>query len=157
MSGELVVTPADTFLAHYGVPGMKWGKRKAQSIKDKRNDPVLKEAKAVVKVEKRNSKQASKYRKALSDKDLNDRIERLTKEKKLRELTEDDLRPGRKVAKAIISQSGQRVVSGLLVGAMAYGAKMALDRVADPNGKSTFDRKEAVAYMTPQNPNKKKK
>lgn len=145
MSGELVVTPADTFLAHYGVPGMKWGKRKAQAFKANRNSPQYLATKAA----KKNDLQAVKNRRTLSNDEINKRIERLSKEKKLKELTEDDLRPGRKVAKAIVSQSGQRVVSALLVGAMAYGAKAAMDQ--------KFDKKELREFMTPQNPNKKKK
>ena len=139
MSGTLVETPADHFLAHYGVAGMKWGKRKPRSPREQ--------------AKRNNMKKASDNRRHLSDKELTNRIDRIKKERTLKELTEEELKPKRTVAKKvtskILSDSGQRVISALVVGAMAYGAKAALDQ--------KFDRKEAFAYMTPANPNKKKK
>ena len=135
----------DNFLAHYGVPGMKWGKKKAQSIKDNHNSPINVRNRAL----KKDDKVAVKYRRVLSDQQLQTRISRLQKEKKLKELTNDDLRPGRKIAKSLTSQAGQRIVSGLLVGAMAYGVKAAVDQ--------SFDKKEMFDYLKPANPNKKKK
>lgn len=132
MSGTLAVTP-DEFLAHYGVPGMKWGRKKQRTQKE-----VAK---------RKNMQKASDNRRHLSDTELKARIERIQNEKKLKSLTDEELRPGQVIAKKLTSQAGQKVVGMILAGAMAYGVKSAMQQ--------KFDVKEAAGYLI-GNPNKKK-
>lgn len=66
----------DTFLAHYGVKGMRWGQRKTR-----------KEAEAKARQE------------VMRGKNLDEIMDRSRKEKKLKALVDEDLRPKRTAAK----------------------------------------------------------
>lgn len=104
----------DTSITHSGVKGMKWGVRRArpakeQAVRDKR-------------------KQLSNNRRIISSKDLDATIERIQKEKKLKELVANDLSPGKKVAGMIISDTGQKVARTVLAGASLYAIKTVLDK-----------------------------
>jgi hypothetical protein len=71
-------------------------------------------------------------------------------------MIEDDLAPGRKVAKKIMSESGQKVVKTVATGAVLYGIKIGITnkfKVKDIKTKD-IDFKEAAKYIIP-NPNKK--
>ena len=129
------------YLEHHGVKGMHWGVRK-----DRGSGSARKEAKAVKKAVKNDRNSAVKNRRILSDADIDQRINRLKKERQLKELTEEDLRPGRTTAKRILASSGKKVVGIAAVGTMAYAGKVILDRAGYG---------EAAKYIFP-NPNKKK-
>lgn len=116
-------------LQHFGVQGMKWGVRKRSAKEEKERAKRFKEL---------------KNRRTLSDEELKARIDRLSAEKKFKQLTEEDLTPGRAVASRILSESGQRVASKVVVGAgtvaVGYAVKHVLkqtkykgvaDKVAD--------------------------
>lgn len=89
-------------LEHFGVQGMKWGVRKRSAKEEKERAKRFK---------------AVNNRRTLSDEELKARIERLSAEKKLKQLTEEDLTPGRAVAKRIMSDSGQTVLRKAATGA----------------------------------------
>lgn len=113
-------------LAHYGVKGMKWGvwndetrrkhmgsvggslKRKASAAQQRRN--VAKKRRA-----------ASKNRSTMSDAELQRRINRLSNEKRLRELTESEINPGRTAVKRTLAKTGGKVASAVITAAAFYG------------------------------------
>ena len=131
-------------LYHYGVLGMKWGVRKDRS----RSSGSTKTSKNSKDKQVRSRRRSDvKKRRTMSDADLKRKIERLKLEQQFKDLTENDISPGRKAVKNILSSSGQRVLTMAAAGAMAYGVKVAM------TGK--FDIAEAAAYVA-ANPNKKK-
>lgn len=135
-------------LMHYGVLGMRWGVRRY-----KNKDGTLTTAgkkrlsKDKDKVEKKERKVALKNRRSLSDVDLKKKIERLKMEKEFKNLTEEDISPGRKYVGEIMSSAGKKALTVVAAGTMAYGVKVAMTK--------EFNIKEAAGYIA-ANPNKKK-
>ena len=153
-------------LAHYGVLGMKWGRRKAQS--------QTSYSKKVNKAKKIDMKKASKNRRSLSDAELQKRINRMQMEKKLKDLTDEQISPGKAQVKKILSSAGTKVASAAVAGATAYALKVAIQKkvpykIASTVGKNlpsgtkevgkkiidTIDFDELARFVAP-NPNKKK-
>lgn len=121
------------YLMHHGVKGMKWGVRRQQK----------KAYKQASRARKKDMRNASKNRRQLSDQELDARINRLKKEKQLKELTNEELNPGR----AIVNSQLKKVGATAIVGGAAYLAKYAI------TGKGSVQ--EAANWVI-QNPNKKK-
>ena len=123
------------YLEHYGVLGMKWGVRNAETLR-KYAGGATSSVKRKVKTEysdykARRAVKAERARKVrnrstLSDKELNKLSDRLQREKRLKSLHEENDRPGRTSArnagKSAASKAARVVVGGLAVGAAGYGA-----------------------------------
>ena len=133
-----------TELYHHGIKGMKWGVRRYQN-----SDGTLTPAgkKRYDKQVRASRKADVKNRRTLSDSEIEQKIKRLESEKKLKNLTEEDLSPGRKAASDILKSAGNKVLTAAAAGAAAYAVKVAMTK--------KFDVKEAASYIVP-NPNKKK-
>lgn len=119
-----------TTLAHYGVLGMKWGVRKGRSSTSA-DDAV-----------KNERKQTSQVRRHLSDGDLKKAIDRLQQEKKLKDLTEQDIAPGKTAAKSVLSTIGKSTLTAVGTATATYAIKAAME------GK--FDVKEAAKFIRPK-------
>ena len=135
-------------LMHYGVLGMKWGIRRYRN-KDGTLTTAGKKrlSKDKDKAEKKERKVALKNRRSLSDVYLKKKIERLKMEKEFKNLTEEDISPGRKYVGEIMSSAGKKALTVVAAGTMAYGVKVAMTK--------EFNIKEAAGYIA-VNPNKKK-
>ena len=135
-------------LMHYGVLGMKWGIRRYRN-KDGTLTTAGKKrlSKDKDNAEKKERKVALKNRRSLSDVDLKKKIERLKMEKEFKNLTEEDISPGRKYVGEIMSSAGKKALTVVAAGTMAYGVKVAMTK--------EFNIKEAAGYIA-ANPNKKK-
>ena len=83
----------------------------------------------------------------MSDADLKKKVERLKLEKEFKNLTKEDLSPGKQFVSEIISSAGKKTLAVALAGATAYGVKVAMTH--------EFNIKEAASYIA-ANPNKKK-
>lgn len=144
-------------LYHHGVKGMKWGRRKDRSkssgkSRNRNSSRLSRSEKRQIREIKRERKKASKRRLLLSDEELNRRINRMEKEKKLKELTYESVSPGKTKIKKALNSSGAKkmygVAGNVAAGSAAYGVKYALTKEFNP--------KELASYVAP-NPNKKKK
>lgn len=137
-------------LYHYGILGMKWGVRRYQnkdgSLTPKGEKRHFNPNKTDDNKKKLEMKTASKNRRLLSDSDLKNRIERIRLEKQLKDLTADEITPGRKFVSDVMKQSGKKVASTVATGALLYAGKVALTR--------HFDAREAASYLTPKPKNK---
>ena len=135
-------------LMHYGVLGMKWGISRYRNKDDTLTTAGKKRlSKDKDKAEKKERKVALKNRRSLSDVDLKKKIERLKMEKEFKNLTEEDISPGRKYVGEIMSSAGKKALTVVAAGTMAYGVKVAMTK--------EFNIKEAAGYIA-ANPNKKK-
>lgn len=135
-------------LQHHGILGMKWGKRNGPpyplSGSQKSASEKAAERGADPKVVDR--LQAVESKRYISDKELQERINRLQLEKRLVDLTFEDIRPGQAAAKKLIEQVGTSVVSTIAKGAILYGIKAAIGR--------KFDLEQFLSYITPKPKNK---
>lgn len=135
----------NTYLAHHGILGMKWGVRRSEAQLARARGHSSKPSDDKNEVAAR--KVAVKNRRTMSDSDLKKRIERLKLEREFKNLTEDDIAPGRKYVSEILSASGKKALIVAASGAMTYAVKTAMTK--------KFNLKEAAQYIA-ANPNKKK-
>lgn len=116
----------DDFLEHYGVKGMRWGVRKDRGSRMGSS--------AEPRVTRRERKEinlrryASARRRVLSDKDLDQFISRLEKEKKLKSLVKADLSPGKAAAQELMKNAGTKIAGTVLAGAGMYTIRGALTK-----------------------------
>ena len=116
-------------LYHYGVLGMKWGVRRTPAQLAKANGKAKRKSEDNAK--KSDMKKAVKSRRTLSDADLKKRIERIKMEKQLKDLTAEEISPGKKFVSEVLSSSGKKVATALVTGAVLYGTKAALTNQFD--------------------------
>ena len=97
-------------LYHYGVKGMRWGHRKIRErISQRRKDRQAR------RMAKKDRKYAEKNVSLLSDAELNSRINRLQRERQLKDLSSQELRPGRRKAGQMLDRYGSQAL-GAVVG-----------------------------------------
>ena len=123
----------NTYLAHHGILGMKWGVRRSEAQLARARGHSSKSSDDKNEVSAR--KAAVKNRRTMSDADLKKKIERLKLEREFKNLTE------------ILSASGKKALTAAAAGAMTYAVKTAMTK--------EFNLKEAAQYIA-ANPNKKK-
>ena len=103
----------NTYLAHHGILGMKWGVRRSEAQLARARGHSSKPSDDKNEVAAR--KVAVKNRRTMSDADLKKRIERLKLEREFKNLTEDDITPGRKYVSEILSASGKKMLDSLFL------------------------------------------
>ena len=110
----LDISKADT-VQHYGVKGMRWGHRKRKVSSSSRSN------------QRKSRREMKRNRRTLSEADLNRNLDRLRKEKQLKELIDEDVNPGKKYIQDVLKKSGDK----LLPAALAAGGAYALAQVMD--------------------------
>ena len=120
-------------LYHHGILGQRWGVRRTPeqlghrtgSKSGKSRSDTADEAKRT------DMRSASKNRRNLSTEEIQRRIERIKLERQLKDLTDEELNPGRKFVADVMSQSGKKVITTIATGALLYGAKAAVTKSFD--------------------------
>lgn len=148
MSNKKVkITTADAFIKHFGVKGMRWGVIRSKkelakaSGKSADNNPREDGMRS-----KTGRKSDLKNRRKLSNQSLKTKIKRLEDEKKFKNLSEEDLSPGKAAVKRILKNSGEKAIESMLTGTIKYATKVAMTK--------TMDIKDAADYIVPK-PKKK--
>lgn len=135
-------------LEHYGIMGMKWGVRKSRSPSDNRSTSgrLSRKEKKEIKRIKKQRKADAKRRMLMSDKELDQKLARIDKERKLKELTETQTEPAKKTTKSILKTVGKKVAIASLT---AVGAA-AVSKAVSPDSKVSKSRvaKDIYALAT---------
>lgn len=97
----------EDYLQHYGVLGMKWGRRKQKQSSGSG------ESKRKQKASRTKTSRRVNIKK-LSDEELQKKIRRLQMEKQYRDLKRDEVSEGRKIAGRILSSTTSRLGSDVL-------------------------------------------
>lgn len=123
----------EAYLEHYGVKGMKWGVRRSDAqlaSARKQRKAEAKANKAGNKTEKQRRKKAVETRRVVDEKELDDLIRRLDKEKKLKSLVSEDAPASKAAVSKMLSDTGSQVAKQVLAGvavalvAQAIGNKL---------------------------------
>ena len=124
----------DSFaLTHHGIKGMHWGVRRTpEQLGHKSSGKSGKiRSDAADEAKRADMRSASRNRRNLSLEEIRQRIERIKLERQLKDLTDEELAPGRKFVADVMSQSGKKAISTIATGALLYGAKSAVTRSFD--------------------------
>lgn len=113
----------EEYLKHFGIPGMKWGRRKARS--------TMKSVKKKLRSPKKN--QSDDYKKTttlrkkkihqLSNAELKVINERLQLERSYKDLSSKDVSPGRKFAQDLLKDVGRETIRDVLKEGIKIGIK----------------------------------
>lgn len=143
----------ETSVSHSGVKGMKWGiwneDTKARYLgtgRQRTSNP-----KRATKERLKERRKADEYSSLLSDKELDRRIKRLEKEKRLRELTASEVNPGKKATNEFLAQNGKKIAA-IVVGAIAVelGKQIVAGSAAKREARSAWT-KERYANQLKRN------
>ena len=129
-------------LYHHGILGQRWGVRRFQNEDGTlTNEGRKRQLRKEQKLSDNQRIEDVKYRATLSDADIKQRIERLKLEKEFRKITEEEIYPGRTMAKQVLNGIGSKTLTFIGTGTILYGVKSAITGKFDLEefGKAVFN------------------
>ena len=126
-------------LYHHGIKGQKWGLRRFQNADGSYTDAG--------KRHRANSDRdwAAKNSSQLSDDELNKRISRLQKEKQLKDLTDQVVHPGRKMARDLLDRYGNQIATAAVAAGVGAATTALIKQKFNPRfnpTKSVYETKK---------------
>lgn len=127
------------YIFHHGIKGMHWGVRRDKtsgSAGSRRGGKTVAQKRA-----ENQKRKDLKNRGVMKLDELRKKVERLKLEKELKDLTEDQIYPGRRAATEALKQIGTKAAVTILTGAVLYGAKAAVSKQFNPKelGSAIFN------------------
>jgi len=128
---------SDGDISHYGIKGMKWGVRRTPEqlghrtgrLSLRRKKPTHDEL-----IKSTNARKLYKNRSQLSDKELQDRINRISNERRLKDLARTPkAREGKKSVFDILNKSSDVMIGAVATGLGIYAAKKLVEQMIGPD------------------------
>lgn len=120
-------------LRHWGVKGMRWGKRRYQNKDGSLTDLGRKRLKTEDYHEDYNKAHSSKNVKLMSDKELRERINRLQMENQYLQLSKRKVSFGEKFVKGILTDASKQTLSKYVSRYMAKGVDTFIEKYINKN------------------------
>lgn len=119
-------------LYHHGILGQKWGIRRFQN----KDGSYTSEGKKRRRSGYEEYKDDTNWRKVrnMSDKDLDQKIERLKKEKQYKELRYEQMSDGEKFVHDVLSDAGKKAAKAVAAGALVFAGRAILNKILPGSG-----------------------
>lgn len=109
---------AEDYIAHYGILGMKWGRRKARS-----SDQLSKRRKRFGRDSTAEETPKKKSISEMSDTELQALVNRIQLEKRYAQLTAKEASPGQKFVKSVLTDASKQTATKYVAKFMTQGAE----------------------------------
>jgi len=116
-----VTQTVEEFIEHYGVKGMRWGKRTARGSRNTERTVYKKSPKKLTSAE------------------LDKRIKRMETEKRYNDLNKRDIRKGEQLATEVLMGSGRTILATVATGAALFAIRTAVNKKMGFKPESKLD------------------